>query len=99
MPRGRIDAGALRAAFERALPETFGYVAEDEPVELVNLRLIGDGTAASRLDFEASALDAARARRRERRRASSPSPAACRRSQAPVIARAAMEHGRGRRAR
>jgi N-methylhydantoinase A len=41
----------LHAAFERLYRETFGYVAEGEQVELVNLRLSAIGTATSRLNF------------------------------------------------
>ena len=51
MPPGPYDAAALHTAFERLYRETFGYVAEGEPVELVNLRLSAIGTAASRLNF------------------------------------------------
>jgi N-methylhydantoinase A len=58
MPRGPFDAAALQAAFARLYRETFGYVAEGEPVELVNLRLSAVGTAASRLDFGGLRLDA-----------------------------------------
>ena len=58
MPAGPYDATALHAAFERLYRETFGYVAEGESVELVNLRLSAIGTAASRLDFSALRLDA-----------------------------------------
>ena len=51
MPPGPYDAAALHAAFERLYRETFGYVAEGEQVELVNLRLSAIGTATSRLNF------------------------------------------------
>ncbi len=57
MPPGPYDAAALKDAFERVYRETFGYVAEGEPVELVNLRLSAIGTAASRLNFGALRLD------------------------------------------
>ena len=57
-PQGAYDATALHAAFERLYRETFGYTAEGEPVELVNLRLSAIGTAASRLDFGGLRLDA-----------------------------------------
>ncbi len=53
MPEGAIDAAALealRARFLNAYRETFGY-ANDEPVELVNLRLVARGTGVERLDF------------------------------------------------
>jgi N-methylhydantoinase A len=51
MPPGPFVGVALHMAFERLYRETFGYVAEGEPVELVNLRLSAVGTAASRLNF------------------------------------------------
>jgi N-methylhydantoinase A len=57
-PQGAYDATALHAGFERLYRETFGYTAEGEPVELVNLRLSAIGTAASRLDFGGLRLDA-----------------------------------------
>ena len=58
MAPGPYDAAALHTAFERLYRETFGYVAEDEPVELVNLRLSAIGTAASRLNFGGLRLEA-----------------------------------------
>ena len=58
MPAGAYDAAALHVAFERLYRETFGYVAEGEPVELVNLRLSAIGTAVSRLNFGDLRLDA-----------------------------------------
>jgi N-methylhydantoinase A len=58
MPPGPYDATALHVAFERLYQETFGYVADGEPVELVNLRLSAIGTAASRLNFGGLRLDA-----------------------------------------
>jgi N-methylhydantoinase A len=58
MPQGPYDEAALHAAFERLYRETFGYIAEGEPVELVNLRLSAIGTAASRLNFGGLRLDA-----------------------------------------
>jgi N-methylhydantoinase A len=58
VPIGVYDAIALGNAFERLYFETFGYVAKDEPVELVNLRLSAIGTAASRLVFGNLSLDA-----------------------------------------
>jgi N-methylhydantoinase A/oxoprolinase/acetone carboxylase beta subunit len=57
MPQESFDAAALHAAFERLYGETFGYVADGEPVELVNLRLSAIGTAASRLHFGGLRLD------------------------------------------
>jgi N-methylhydantoinase A len=53
VPMQGQDGGAdtLRTAFERLYFDTFGYIAEDEPIELVNLRLSAIGTAASRLAF------------------------------------------------
>jgi N-methylhydantoinase A len=41
----------LQAGFERLYFETFGYVAKDEPIELVNMRLSAIGMAAGRLAF------------------------------------------------
>ena len=58
MPPGPYDETALRAAFERLYQETFGYAAEGELVELVNLRLSAIGTAASCLIFGDLHLDA-----------------------------------------
>ena len=52
------DVEGLRAAFEHAYFETFGYIAKGEPIELVNLRLSAIGTAASRLAFGDLRLDA-----------------------------------------
>jgi N-methylhydantoinase A len=49
----RFDAAALvalKADFQRAYRETFGY-ANDEPLELVNLRLSARGRREQRLDF------------------------------------------------
>jgi N-methylhydantoinase A len=58
MSPGTFDATALHRAFEKLYRETFGYIAEGEPVELVNLRLSAIGTAASRLSFSDLHLDA-----------------------------------------
>ena len=58
MPPGRYDPATLHTSFERLYRETFGYVAEGEPVELVNLRLSAIGTAASRLNFGGLRLEA-----------------------------------------
>ena len=58
LPPGSYDEATLHAAFERLYCETFGYIAESEPVELVNLRLSAIGTAASRLDFGGLRLEA-----------------------------------------
>jgi N-methylhydantoinase A len=58
MPPGPYDETALHAAFERLYRETFGYTADAEPLELVNLRLSAIGTAASRLNFAGLHLDA-----------------------------------------
>ena len=54
----RLTTAALHDPFERLYYATFGYIAEGEPVELVNLRLSAIGTAASRLDFGGLRLDA-----------------------------------------
>jgi N-methylhydantoinase A len=58
LPAGPYGNKALHVAFERLYRDTFGYVAEGEPVELVNLRLSAIGTAVSRLDFGGVRLDA-----------------------------------------
>jgi N-methylhydantoinase A len=53
LPEGSMDARMLelmRSRFLAAYRETFGY-ASDEPVELVNLRLVARGTGAEQLDF------------------------------------------------
>ncbi len=47
----------LIAAFERTYRETFGYIADGEPLELVNLRLSAIGKAVSRLEFGSVNLD------------------------------------------
>ena len=57
LPDAPFDAVALHAGFERLYRETFGYVAEGEAVELVNLRLSAIGTATSRIDFTRVELD------------------------------------------
>jgi N-methylhydantoinase A len=58
MPPGSYNPAALHRAFETLYRETFGYTAEGEPVELVNLRLSAIGTATSRLSFRDLRLDA-----------------------------------------
>jgi N-methylhydantoinase A len=58
MQHGAYDEAALHGAFEKLYRETFGYIAEGEPVELVNLRLSAVGTDASRLNFAGLRLDA-----------------------------------------
>ncbi len=58
MPAQGFDAASLHAGFERLYRETFGYAADGEEVELVNLRLSAIGTATSRIDFTTLALDA-----------------------------------------
>jgi N-methylhydantoinase A len=55
--RETYGAKSLRDAFERTYRETFGYIVDGEPLELVNLRLSAIGKAASRLDFGALHLD------------------------------------------
>lgn len=92
MPDAPFDAAALQAAFERLYRDTFGYVAEGEPVELVNLRLSAIGTAASRIDFTRVALDA-----RAMAGVSGERPVSFARGAAPVatrlLSRAAVEDG------
>jgi N-methylhydantoinase A len=46
-----------RADFQKAYAETFGY-SNEEPVELVNLRLTARGSGANRLRFEGNRADA-----------------------------------------
>ena len=48
----------LRADFEAAYEQTFGYRPEREEPETVNLRAIGIGRRAGRLDFAAATVDA-----------------------------------------
>lgn len=55
--RDSYSATGLRADFERAYRETFGYIVADEPLELVNFRLSAIGKALSRLDFGTLNLD------------------------------------------
>src|SRR5262249_58113171 len=49
--------GGLLAVLKNFFFKPFGYIAEGEPVELVNLRLSAIGKAASRLHFDRLALD------------------------------------------
>jgi N-methylhydantoinase A len=53
---GGSDPAVLAAGFAREYRATFGYV-NDEPVELVNLRLMARGRRQNRLDFKAIKLD------------------------------------------
>jgi N-methylhydantoinase A len=53
IPGGRLEGtrlGDLREAFDREYAETFGY-ASDEPLELVNVRVVATGRREHRLDF------------------------------------------------
>jgi N-methylhydantoinase A len=53
IPGGRLEPGAraaLRAAFAREYTATYGY-ASDEPLELVNVRVVATGVREHRLDF------------------------------------------------
>jgi N-methylhydantoinase A len=55
IPAGRLERGALgplREAFAREYTTTYGY-ASDEPLELVNVRVVATGVRAHRLDFRA----------------------------------------------
>ena len=59
---------ALREDFQRSYADTFGY-SNDEPLELVNIRIAARGRRAQRLDFahirlDASALQGQRSTRR-----------------------------------
>src|SRR5262245_34543866 len=58
MPNDAHDADGLSHSFEKLYLETFGYVANGEPIELVNLRLSALGTANGRLSFSGLRLDA-----------------------------------------
>lgn len=55
---GSESAASLRVAFEQAYRETFGYLADGEPLELVNVRLSAIGKAPSALEFDTLNLDA-----------------------------------------
>jgi N-methylhydantoinase A len=60
LPGGRFDAAALAAlppAFNAEYGATYGY-ATDEPLELVNLRLVASGVRPDRLDFRAVRVEA-----------------------------------------
>ncbi len=60
LTRERIDAAVLqqlRTDFQRAYQETFGY-ANDEPIEIVNLRLSVRGRGSDRLSFSDMRVDA-----------------------------------------
>jgi N-methylhydantoinase A len=53
IPGGRLEAarlGELRDAFDREYATTYGY-ASDEPLELVNVRVVATGRREHRLDF------------------------------------------------
>ena len=55
IPGARLDAdrlGALRQAFDGEYTATYGY-ASDEPLELVNVRVVATGVREHRLDFRA----------------------------------------------
>jgi len=57
VPDSGFERDDMARRFERVYRDTFGYVAEGEPVELVNLRLSAIGVARSRIDFARLALD------------------------------------------
>jgi N-methylhydantoinase A len=57
VPDSGFERDDMAMRFERVYRDTFGYVAEGEPVELVNLRLSAIGVARSRIDFARLALD------------------------------------------
>jgi N-methylhydantoinase A len=53
IPGGRLDAerlGDLRAGFDREYAATYGY-SSDEPLELVNVRVVATGRREQRLDL------------------------------------------------
>jgi N-methylhydantoinase A len=61
LPPGDVSTEALATLqrnFQRAYAETFGY-SNEEPLELVNLRLVARGTSNARLDFRRAHVDAA----------------------------------------
>jgi N-methylhydantoinase A len=85
----RVDIGRR---FERLYRDMFGYIAEGEPLELVNLRLSAIGIARSRIDFARLALDPrALAGAQGERRVSFARGAAARRAR--LLPRAALESG------
>ena len=57
-PEDQATLDRLRADFEAAYEQTFGYRPEREEPETVNLRAIGIGRRAGRLDFAAATVDA-----------------------------------------
>jgi N-methylhydantoinase A len=90
IPDGRLERdalGALREAFAREYAATYGY-ASDEPLELVNVRVVATGVREHRLDFRdvRVAGDAGPAARRRAVHAERGAPAV----DTPVIGRAAI---------
>jgi len=57
MPPGAYGPAALHQAFEKLYLDTFGYTAEGEPVELVNVRLSAIGKATTRVNFTELQVD------------------------------------------
>jgi N-methylhydantoinase A len=90
IPGGRLDParlGDLRRAFEREYAATYGHTS-DEPLELVNVRVVATGRREQRLDFRdvriVGAPDAAARRRPVHWERGAPAVAT------PVVARAAI---------
>jgi N-methylhydantoinase A len=90
IPGGRLDAGRLgelRAAFDREYAVTYGY-ASDEPLELVNVRVVATGLREHRLDFRAVTVAADPAPEARRRPVHFARGAAA--TDTPVVRRAAV---------
>ena len=90
IPGGRLEGarlGDLRDAFDREYAVTYGY-SSDEPLELVNVRVVATGRREHRLDFRSvrivGAPDTVTQRRAVHWARSAPPVAT------PVVARAAM---------
>jgi N-methylhydantoinase A len=92
IPGGRLEEarlGDLRDAFDREYATTYGY-SSDEPLELVNVRVVATGRRAHRLDFRNVRIVGTPdtvTRRRAVHWARSAPPV-----RTPVVARAAIAH-------
>jgi N-methylhydantoinase A len=90
IPGQRLDGGRLgelRGAFDREYAATYGY-ASDEPLEIVNVRVVAAGLREHRLDFRQVAVvgEPVRATRRRPVHFARDEPAV----DTPVVARAAI---------
>jgi N-methylhydantoinase A len=90
IPGQRLDGGRLgelRGAFDREYAATYGY-ASDEPLEIVNVRVVAAGLREHRLDFRHVAVvgEPVRATRRRPVHFARDEPAV----DTPVVARAAI---------